>query len=86
MARAVQSVKPGITAKKTLYFDDEIATFADEVRDDLPVDGLIDHLLAENHLIMIRYVHQPEHPLVTGAPEAASWYLTDGDRDDETMG
>lgn len=39
-----------------------------------------------NFLIVIRYVHDPEHPVVTGAREAAGWYLTDGDRDDETVG
>lgn len=40
----------------------------------------------ENHLIVIRYAHDAEHPLVAGAREASSWYLTDGDRDDTTMG
>jgi len=41
---------------------------------------------SENHLIVIRYIHQADHPLAQGASEASSWYLTDGDRDDETMG
>lgn len=40
----------------------------------------------ENHLIVIRYAHDAAHPVVAGARDAASWYLTDGDRDDTTMG
>jgi GNAT superfamily N-acetyltransferase len=41
---------------------------------------------AENHLIVIRYVHERSHPLVAASAQAARWFLTDGDRDDETMG
>ena len=40
----------------------------------------------ENHLIVIRFVHAPDHPLCRAAGLASTWYLTDGDRDDETMG
>jgi GNAT superfamily N-acetyltransferase len=40
----------------------------------------------ENHLIVILYVHDPDHPLVAAAREPRRWYFTDGDRDDETMG
>lgn len=40
----------------------------------------------ENHLIVILHVHDPAHPLARAARDARSWYLTDGDRDDETMG
>ena len=40
----------------------------------------------DNHLIVIRHVHQADHPLVAASADAATWYLTDGDRDDETMG
>jgi GNAT superfamily N-acetyltransferase len=40
----------------------------------------------ENHLIVIVNAHQPEHPLARAAADASRWYLTDGDRDDETMG
>ncbi len=40
----------------------------------------------ENHLIVIRYAHDPDHPLTRASARAADWYLTDGDRDDETMG
>ena len=40
----------------------------------------------ENHLIVIRYVHDAAHPLAAAAADASTWYLTDGDRDDETMG
>lgn len=42
----------------------------------------------ENHLFVYHFVLDPEHPLA-GAPalaDASSWYLTDGDRDDELMG
>jgi hypothetical protein len=35
---------------------------------------------------VILYVHEPGHPLVAAAREVRRWYLTDGDRDDETMG
>jgi hypothetical protein len=41
---------------------------------------------AENHLIVILYVHRPDHPLAAAARDIEGWYLTDGDRDDETMG
>ena len=41
---------------------------------------------AENHLIVILHVHQAEHALVAAARDPRSWYFTDGDRDDETMG
>jgi GNAT superfamily N-acetyltransferase len=40
----------------------------------------------ENHLIVILYAHDPDHPLVAAAREPKRWYFTDGDRDDETMG
>ncbi len=40
----------------------------------------------ENHLIVILYTHDPEHPLAKAARDTTRWYLTDGDRDDETMG
>ena len=40
----------------------------------------------DNHLLVILYVHDPEHPLVAAARNPAGWYFTDGDRDDETMG
>lgn len=40
----------------------------------------------DNHLIVILHTHQPDHPLAQAARDASSWYLTDGDRDDETMG
>jgi len=40
----------------------------------------------DNHLIVILYVHDPEHPLVAAARTPSGWYFTDGDRDDETMG
>jgi len=40
----------------------------------------------ENHLSVIVCVHQPSHPLAQAALDASRWYLTDGDRDDETMG
>jgi len=40
----------------------------------------------ENHLIVILHPHQPDHPLVAAARDTSRWYLTDGDRDDETMG
>jgi hypothetical protein len=41
---------------------------------------------ADNHLIVIAYLHRPEHALARAALDASAWYLTDGDRDDETMG
>lgn len=40
----------------------------------------------ENYLIVIAYVHRDGHPLSEVALRASKWYLTDGDRDDETMG
>ncbi len=40
----------------------------------------------EDHLIVILHPHRPDHPLVAAARDTASWYFTDGDRDDETMG
>ena len=40
----------------------------------------------DNHLIVILYTHDAEHPLTQAARVAADWYLTDGDRDDETVG
>ena len=41
---------------------------------------------AENHLLVIVRIHRPEHPVAAAARGVAGWYLTDGDRDDETMG
>lgn len=41
---------------------------------------------AANHLTVIVHVHRPDHPLARAADAPATWYLTDGDRDDETMG
>ena len=40
----------------------------------------------ENHLSVIVRIHEPAHPLAQAALDASRWYLTDGDRDDETMG
>ena len=40
----------------------------------------------ENHLIVILHPHDQKHPLVRAARDTSGWYLTDGDRDDETMG
>lgn len=40
----------------------------------------------ENHLTVILYTHDPEHPLAKAGRDPRGWYLTDGDRDDETMG
>ena len=40
----------------------------------------------DNHLIVILHTHRPDHPLARAARNASAWYLTDGDRDDETMG
>lgn len=37
-------------------------------------------------LAVIAYVHDAEHPLARAALDASAWYLTDGDRDDETVG
>ncbi len=39
-----------------------------------------------NHLIVILYRHDDQHPLTRAARQVEGWYLTDGDRDDETMG
>lgn len=41
---------------------------------------------AENHLTVIVHVHDAAHPLAAAARDPRRWYLTDGDRDDETMG
>jgi len=41
---------------------------------------------AQNHMIVISYLHAPEHPVARAMLDARSWYLTDGDRDDATMG
>ncbi|MDP6540400.1 MAG: GNAT family N-acetyltransferase [Planctomycetota bacterium] len=40
----------------------------------------------QNHLIVIAMVHLPDHPLARAVRSTEGWYLTDGDRDDETMG
>lgn len=40
----------------------------------------------ENHLTVIVHVHDATHPLAIAARTPERWYLTDGDRDDETMG
>lgn len=40
----------------------------------------------ENHLRVIVWINDPGHPLARAAGDASRWYLTDGDRDDETMG
>jgi hypothetical protein len=40
----------------------------------------------ENHLTVIVHAHDRDHPLAQAARDASTWYLTDGDRDDETMG
>ncbi len=39
-----------------------------------------------NHLTAIVHVHDRAHPLALAALSPKRWYLTDGDRDDETMG
>lgn len=39
-----------------------------------------------NHLTVIVHVHDAAHPLAAAARDPRRWYLTDGDRDDETMG
>jgi hypothetical protein len=41
---------------------------------------------AENFLTIILHAHDPAHPLCQAARNPSSWYFTDGDRDDETMG
>ncbi|MBK7877285.1 MAG: GNAT family N-acetyltransferase [Planctomycetes bacterium] len=37
-------------------------------------------------LAVIAWVNDPGHPLARAARDASQWYLTDGDRDDETVG
>lgn len=39
----------------------------------------------EDFKIVIAYIHDREHPLGVAAKDPASWYFTDGDRDDETV-
>jgi GNAT superfamily N-acetyltransferase len=39
-----------------------------------------------NQLSVILHVNAPDHPVARAARDARAWYLTDGDRDDETMG
>lgn len=41
---------------------------------------------ASHHLIVIAWQNDPDHPLAQAALDARGWYLTDGDRDDETVG
>jgi GNAT superfamily N-acetyltransferase len=41
---------------------------------------------ASNHLIVIAWFNDPRHPIAKAALDARGWYLTDGDRDDETIG
>lgn len=41
---------------------------------------------SDNHLFVIVHVNDRAHPLAQAARDASTWYLTDGDRDDETMG
>jgi hypothetical protein len=40
----------------------------------------------ENHMIVISYLHDRHHPVARAMLDARTWYLTDGDRDDATMG
>ena len=40
----------------------------------------------ENHLAVIVNLLDPAHPLAQAALDPTGWYMTDGDRDDETMG
>lgn len=40
----------------------------------------------DNHLIVILFANDPKHPIVRAGRDASKWYLTDGDRDDETVG
>lgn len=40
----------------------------------------------ENHLYVYFYALVDGHGVVDAAADASTWYLTDGDRDDETMG
>jgi len=41
---------------------------------------------ASHHMIVIAWMNEPGHPLAEAALDARGWYLTDGDRDDETVG
>ena len=41
---------------------------------------------ASHHFLVIAWVNDPDHPLGRAALDARGWYLTDGDRDDETVG
>ncbi len=41
---------------------------------------------ASNHLIVIAWQNDPSHPIAKSLLDARGWYLTDGDRDDETVG
>jgi len=41
---------------------------------------------ASNHLFVIAWLNDPDHPVARAALDARNWYLTDGDRDDETVG
>ena len=38
------------------------------------------------HFMVIAHLHSEDHPLAVAARDSRRWYLTDGDRDDETMG
>lgn len=40
----------------------------------------------ENHLFVYHFALVPDHPMAAVARDASTWYLTDGDRDDELMG
>jgi GNAT superfamily N-acetyltransferase len=41
---------------------------------------------ASNHLVVIAWPNDPDHPIAQAVLDARGWYLTDGDRDDETVG
>jgi GNAT superfamily N-acetyltransferase len=41
---------------------------------------------SDNHLIVIAYTHVAHSAQAQAARDASTWYFTDGDRDDETMG
>ena len=41
---------------------------------------------AHDHLLVIVHLHDHGHPVAREALDAASWWFTDADRDDETMG
>ena len=41
---------------------------------------------AHDHLNVILYTHDPQHPVAQLAQDARLWWFTDADRDDETMG